>query len=70
MKTEKGKRIEMDFTNYSVFHMNDELTRDPRAPKTERKPTSKKFWVAVFSIIGVVFAFGIVELVMCALHGM
>lgn len=35
MKSKNDKRIEMDFTNYSVFRMKDELNRDPRAPKTE-----------------------------------
>lgn len=62
--------MKLDYTNWNVFTMNDELRRDPRAPKKQSKPASKKFWITVFSIIGVVVAFGILEMIMCALHGM
>ena len=62
MKTEKGKRIEMDFTNYSVFRMKDELNRDPRAPKTEpsrefttRDKIALTLFIGIFGVLALFF---------------
>ncbi len=55
--------------NFNTFLVGHMLRNDPKRPKKKPKPASKKFWIAVFVIMGIVLLFGIFEIIMGAWLG-